>query len=145
MPIAPKRVRAAKKVIARYRKAQRKARPIPPRPIGVGQRRPRLKDPGYLAFIRRQPCCVCGRPGPSHAAHVRSGYPDVGWRPTGMGEKPDDWRTLPLCAVDHVSGPGAQHRSNERAWWAAMGIYPPALVTKFVGQFRDAVGSTASR
>ena len=135
MPIAPKRVRAAKKVIARYRLAQRKARPIPPRATAAWQRQPRLKDAAYLAFIRRQPCCVCGRPGPSHAAHIRSGYPDAGWRATGMGEKPDDWRTLPLCALDHLNGPNAQHRSNERAWWAAMGIHPPTLVDEYVARF----------
>jgi hypothetical protein len=42
-----------------------------------------------------------------------------------MGEKPDDWRTLPLCAQHHLTGPDAQHRTNERQWWERWGIYPP--------------------
>ena len=127
MSLAPPRVRAAKRVLARHRRAQRLKRRAITRPTGFGQRQPRLKDPAYLAFIRCQACCVCGKPGPSHAAHVRSGYPEAGWRSTGMAEKPDDRRTLPLCALDHIDGPAAQHRTNEREWWAARGIYPPQL------------------
>ena len=135
MTIAPKRVRAAKALLARYRRGQRKGRPTPFRPVGFGQRQPRVKDPDYLAFIRRQPCCVCGRPGPSHAAHVRAGYPEAGWRSTGMGEKPDDRRALPLCASDHLNGPTAQHRTNEREWWTRRGMHPPELVARFCGLF----------
>ena len=127
MSLAPPRVRAAKRVLARHRRIQRFRRLVRARPAGFGQRQPRLKDPAYLAFIRRSPCCVCGKPGPSQAAHVRSGYPEAGWRPTGMAEKPDDRRTLPLCALHHLDGPSAQHRSNEREWWASQGIYPPGL------------------
>ena len=130
--IAPSKVRRAKALLARYRHEQRKARPRAGRPTAQGQRQPRLRDPLHLAFIRRQPCCVCGRPGPSHAAHIRCGYPEAGWRPTGMGEKPDDWRTLPLCAQHHLTGPDAQHRSNERRWWAQWGIYPPVEALHFV-------------
>ena len=53
-----------------------------------------------------------------------------------MGEKPDDWRTLPLCAMDHLVGPHAQHRSNERDWWEARAIHPPTLVARYVAEFR---------
>jgi hypothetical protein len=35
----------------------------------------------------------------------------------GMGEKPHDMYTVPLCNWDHVSGPKAQHKMNERAFW----------------------------
>lgn len=90
-----------------------------------GQRQPRIKDPAYLSFVRRQPCISCGKPGPSQAAHVRSGYPEAGWRPTGMAEKPDDTRTLPLCRDCHLDGPKAQHKGNERRWWQDLGVYPP--------------------
>ena len=131
MSLAPPRVRAAKQVLARHRRELRAGRIRPPRPIAVGQRRPRLKDPTHLALIRRQPCCICGKPGPSHAAHIRCGYPEAGWSPTGMGQKPDDWRTLPLCAEHHLHGPDAQHRFNERRWWEAHGIYPPAEVRRY--------------
>ena len=45
MTIAPQRVRAAKALLARYRRSQRRGRQAPARPVGFGQRRPRLKDP----------------------------------------------------------------------------------------------------
>ena len=136
MTIAPAAVRAAKILLAQHRRAMRAARstvarPTPACPAAAGQRQPRQKNPAYLAYIRTQPCCICGKAAPSHAAHVRSGYPEAGWRPTGMGEKPDDWRTLPLCAYDHLYGPQSQHRANERKWWASHGLYPPALVEGF--------------
>lgn len=35
----------------------------------------------------------------------------------GMGEKPHDMYTVPLCNRDHVSGPKAQHKMNERVFW----------------------------
>ena len=60
-----------------------------------------------------------------------------------MGEKPDDWRTLPLCALDHLDGPNAQHRSNERSWWAAKGIYPPANIETYVHRFQLEVPLTS--
>jgi hypothetical protein len=35
----------------------------------------------------------------------------------GMGEKPHDMYTVPLCNWDHVSGPKAQHKMSERVFW----------------------------
>lgn len=92
-----------------------------------GQRQPRERDNTYLAWIRRLPCVCCGSTTRVEAAHIRAGYAVAGWEPTGMAQKPHDWRTAPLCADDHREGPGAQHRANERAWWSARGIDPPAL------------------
>jgi len=89
------------------------------------KRQPREHDKPYLAFVRRQPCMICGTTRAVEAAHVRCGYPEAGWRSTGMQEKPNDRRTLPLCADHHREGPKAQHRAGERQWWAAHGIYPP--------------------
>lgn len=91
------------------------------------QRAPRQRDNAYLAWIRRLPCVCCGSVQRVEAAHVRAGYPTAGWAPTGMAQKPDDCRTVPLCADDHREGPDAQHRSNERSWWSARGIDPPDL------------------
>ncbi|MFN4228327.1 hypothetical protein [Parvibaculum sp.] len=45
----------------------------------------------------------------------------------GKGEKPDDWRVLPLCVFHHLDGPQAQHRMNEEGFWAQHGINPYAL------------------
>lgn len=91
-----------------------------------GQRQPRVKDGAYLNWIRRLPCLICGAR-PAEAAHVRAGYATAGWAPTGMQQKPDDFRVTPLCAYHHRTGPDAQHSSNERAWWSRHGIDPPDL------------------
>ncbi|WP_300573467.1 hypothetical protein [Phenylobacterium sp.] len=107
---------------ARKAEAQRRRKAVTGTP---GQRQPRVRDNAYLAFVRRQPCMKCGTTQRVEAAHVRAGYPEDGWRPTGMQEKPDDVRTLPLCRDCHREGPDAQHKRNERTFWSDLGIYPP--------------------
>jgi hypothetical protein len=52
-----------------------------------------LRDPAYLAWLRKLPCVVCGR-GPCEAAHQRL----LGG---GAGSKPDDRYTLPYCYDCH--------------------------------------------
>jgi hypothetical protein len=64
------------------------------------QRDPALSDEPYLAALRKLPCVVCGRTGPSDAGHIRMsgvewGYPEK--RATGMQEKPSDRWALPMC------------------------------------------------
>jgi hypothetical protein len=86
----------------------------------MNQRQPSVEEPAYLAWVRLQPCLVCGRRGPSDAAHIRAAAPQYGKRYTGKGEKPDDCWTLPLCRQHHED----QHRTNELGWWAGKGIDP---------------------
>lgn len=102
------------------------------------KRQPREHDKPYLAFVRRQPCMICGTTRAVEAAHVRSGYPEAGWRSTGMGEKPNDRRTLPLCADHHREGPKSQHAANERRWWNGHGIFPPDACAKLETQYEEA-------
>ena len=74
--------------------------------------RPRLLDPGYLAFLHTKPCCICG----AHeieAAHIRIGF-------FGLGKKPDDRYATPLCAGHHRE----QHSENETAFWSRYGRNP---------------------
>ena len=52
------------------------------------------RNRGYLAWIKGQPCLVCGKPG--EACHVRRSY----WG-AGMGKKPHDYCTIPLCREHH--------------------------------------------
>lgn len=85
------------------------------------QRQPREEDPAYLAYIRTLSCLVCLRSGPSDPAHLRSASLQYAKRLTGMGEKPDDKWTLPLCRPHHDE----QHRQNELSWWASKGIPDP--------------------
>lgn len=118
---------ARKAGIPKRKIAHRRAEPTAPE-----QRQPRERDNTYLQWIRRLPCVACVKEnvvqaGPTEAAHVRCGYSEAGWSATGMQQKPHDWRTAPLCDWHHRDGPSAQHKGNERAWWANLGIFPPSL------------------
>lgn len=83
-------------------------------------RQPRFTDESHLAYIRRLPCLVTGRRGAVDAAHIRFADPRFGKRATGMGERPDDKWTIPLCRAQHE----AQHAGDERHYWATVGIDP---------------------
>jgi len=91
------------------------------------QRSPRIRTPKHLIWIRTLPCLISGREIGIEAAHVRYGDPRHNKRPTGMAERPDDRWAVPLCHQIHRTGPGAQHRANERVWWASRMIDPLAI------------------
>jgi hypothetical protein len=80
-----------------------------------------MKDPRHLAFIRTLPCIVCKeRTETEEAAHVRGKDPSIAKPMTGMGIKPPDFYTLPLCGQHHRD----QHEMNEREFWEEAGIDP---------------------
>lgn len=87
-----------------------------------GQRNPRERDPGYLAFLRRLPCIagliVGGCEGPVQAAHVRYSAHGKGRNP-GMGNKNHDRHANPLCAEHHLND---QHQRRESAFWSDLGV-----------------------
>jgi hypothetical protein len=92
--------------MATVERPQRMSAPVPPgallkRLAGIVQRRfPRqvedARDPEYLAHVRQCPCLKCGVE-PTEAAHVRmsSGLHN---KRGGLGIKPADRWTLPLCS-----------------------------------------------
>lgn len=100
--LAPSRVRAS------GLKADPPAKPLPPmprqawpqaldtgsapspRPIAL--REPPSRSADYLAHVRARPCTGCAAQGPNDAHH---------FGPRGMGQKTDDYRTLPLCRACH--------------------------------------------
>ncbi len=84
------------------------------------------RDEKHLALIRQCQCVACLSE-PAEAAHVRYGEPTKGKPSTGMGRKPADKWTVPLCPNCHRNGPGAQHSMGERAFWEAHRIDPLAL------------------
>lgn len=96
--------------------------------------KPSGKSPGYLDLIRQLPCILSGRP--SEAAHVRYADPSHGKDITGMGRKPDDCWTLPLCPELHRLLDGCQHDSDERKWWKQFG-FDPLHVCKLLWANRD--------
>lgn len=76
-------------------------------------KRPRRHSESHLEFVRQLPCVVCGDPTSTEAAHIRFACDEVGKRFVGIGEKPDDLWTIPLCGAHHRM----QHESNERKFW----------------------------
>lgn len=115
---------------------RRKARRAPAkaaRPASAKADRGRVREPPYLAFIRRQPCAaraLGGCDGPVEAAHVRFSDARAGRRNPGLQVKPSDEYTLPLCASHHRTGPVAQHSMNERAFYALVGVDPVILMSE---------------
>ncbi len=100
------------------------------------QRDPRVECPAFLAFLRRKPCCACGAPAPSHAAHIRFSDAAAGKINPGIGAKSHDRRAVPLCADCHLDAPDAQHNvGNERKFWARVGKDPDEIADRLWGQF----------
>ena len=78
-------------------------------------RNPREVNADHLAALRECPCLVCRR-WPTQAAHIRMSSP--GKPNAGIGAKPSDQFTLPLCSAHHAE----QHNSGERAFYDRIGI-----------------------
>src|SRR6516225_4817416 len=86
-------------------------------PRTVARRKPKLdshRRGQHLSFIRQLPCVACGRAAPSEPAHVRTGTDG------GVGIKPGDRYTVPLCTACHAK----QHRIGELSFWSALRIDP---------------------
>ncbi|MCB1281010.1 MAG: DUF968 domain-containing protein [Salinibacterium sp.] len=60
----------------------------------------------HLAKVKALPCGLCGRCGPNHAHHVRTGQ--------GMGQRAGHFCTVPLCPDCH-EGPQGIH--GDKTLW----------------------------
>ena len=79
------------------------------------------RSSAHLAFIRLLPCVLCLNPISTEAAHLRMSDGRVGKKNSGIGQKPPDYFTLPLCSACHR----AQHTmGNEGVFWNEHGIDP---------------------
>lgn len=97
--------------------------------------RGRVRDTGYLAFLRRQPCaCGCGQPAPSDAAHIRMASPERGKMPTGMQVKPSDRFAVSLNRACHER----QHSMREARFWAERGLDPFAIADRLYAEYSRA-------
>ena len=114
-----------------YQRGQNRLRVMPSCP---NQRKPRRRDKEHLTAISLLPCAVpgCGKM-PVHVAHLRYADANEGASLCGKGQKPDDWRVLPLCREHHMFGPQAQHGMNERLFWVSHRIEPYALARALYG------------
>jgi hypothetical protein len=90
------------------RSKQRQGQAVPGREI----------DNAHLDAIRQCPCIVCGIDPAGQAAHIRFSRPD---KPNpGVGQKPHDHFTVPLCDEDHRD----QHSMGEDLFWREKNIDP---------------------
>ena len=80
----------------------------------------RITDDAHLKYIRGLPCLLCDDETTTESAHVRYGEGRAGKRLTGLGERPDDSWTVPLCNKHHAD----QHTMNEKLFWNGHGVDP---------------------
>lgn len=71
---------------------------ISPRPIYKAEKP--IRDPKYLAMVRKLCCIVCGSYRLVEAAHFGA---------HGIGQKSSDHDALPLCLKHHQTGPHSYH------------------------------------
>ena len=81
---------------------------LPPRIPKKAKRSSRWRSTAHCNFVRSHACCVCGSTVAIEVAHVRMGSG------AGMGQKPDDWRTVSLCRECHA----LQHSQGEHTFWS---------------------------
>lgn len=92
----------------------------------MNQRRPSMKDPDYLAYVRGLPCCGCGFHGQQHAHHnIANRYSSA---------KVSDVCTMPLCQPCHT-----MLHSDWPAWEAKHGTQSMHVVATFEQAVRDGV------
>lgn len=85
------------------------------------KRASRWRSQAHCNFVRSHACCRCGSDAAIEVAHVRIGSG------AGMGQKPDDWRTVSLC---HSCHQGDQHNVGERTFWRGQDV--EALIREFI-------------
>ena len=81
---------------------------------------PKAKNNEHLRYIRQLPCLVCGDNTSTEAAHVRMADARAAKSITGIGIKPADSWTVPLCGRHHRR----QHEVGEAHFWSQWGIDP---------------------
>ena len=87
----------------------------------------RERDPTYLAWLRTQPCCLCGTTTDIDAAHIRVGSINHDKPEGALGMKPHDRWAVALCRRHHRE----QHSMNEMEFWLSYGLDPFALAMHF--------------
>ena len=93
---------------------------LPPRIPKKAKRASRWRSQAHCSFVRSHACCVCLDPAPIEVAHVRIGSG------AGIGQKPDDWRTVSLCKPCHAE----QHSVGEVSFWRKRDV--EGLIAAFI-------------
>ena len=79
------------------------------------------RNPKYLAWIRTQPCVVCGARRGIEAAHTG---------PHGLGQKSPDTSAIPLCPTHHRTGKDSYHRLGPRKFGQIHNLDIAAIVRR---------------
>lgn len=151
------RLLAAKREIAELLKPENEARKIARRKAAKArreamkavpmerQRQPREHDPGFLAYLRRQPCEAAHLgdcEGPIEAAHVRYSDARRGIVNPGLQAKNHDRNANPLCRHHHQHD---QHRRAERAFWSSLGKDAYERAAFHYANYRNSAGKTTEK
>ncbi|MBO9580314.1 MAG: DUF968 domain-containing protein [Sphingobium sp.] len=98
---------------------------LPRRIPKAPKRASRWRSQAHCSFVRSHACCNCHSMAAIEVAHVRIGSG------AGVGQKPDDWRTVSLCRDCHAT----QHRNGERSFWAAYKVATGQDVETLIEEF----------
>jgi hypothetical protein len=96
------------------------------------KRSSRWRSQAHCNHVRSHECVGCGSQTGIVAAHVRKGSH------TGIGEKPHDWLTVPLCDGIQVNIDGQlgchnrQHMAGEDTFWKGVGKDPFAIIAELI-------------
>jgi len=80
-----------------------------------------VRNPRYLAWIRTQPCLVCGASRGIEASHT--GH-------HGLGQKSPDTSAIPLCTRHHRTGKDSYHKLGPRNFAQVHHLDIPAIVRR---------------
>lgn len=94
--------------------------------------------PSHLRNIRSCGCIIPGCGKEAEAAHLRYSSAEYGKINSGVGSKPHDKFTVPLCPGHHRLNPDCQHSGNELEFWDRYGIDPLAVAAK-LWEVRDSL------
>lgn len=92
---------------------------LPKRIPKAPKRASRWRSQAHCNFVRSHACSACGSVQAIEVAHVRLGSG------AGIGQKPDDWRTVSLCKICH----GSQHQMGELTFWDGIDV------ERLIGEF----------
>lgn len=98
---------------------------IPKKP----KRATRWRSQAHCNFVRSHACCKCGSTAGIEVAHVRLGSG------AGIGQKPDDWRTVSLCIECHRGGRNSQHTLGEQTFWTRVYDAGGGAVEDLIAEF----------
>jgi hypothetical protein len=95
------------------------------------KRASRWRSQAHCSFVRSHACSGCGITQAIEVAHVRLGSG------AGIGQKPDDWRTVSLCGPhgDEAGCHALQHRIGEPAFWRGYATRKGQSVEQLIAEF----------